>query len=221
MDIAVFSTLFAELRSSPYVRIETINDNLLEIRRDVGEMIRDEVLTKTGIELPDELVDSLGVSNSAAAYWTYRIDDRMHGAGEFRLQPLREVFLYETDPLWSEETPLEEVEFLDTLRVIDYRPGAGDNKFAAFALESGTMPPAIWYYDRGDLCRMTLDYEGYLEALIVTKGITDWQYLFCEVDREDPLRRDLAQQLRKSVEALAILFPHRDYAEYYGLVDKI
>jgi hypothetical protein len=220
MKIQTFSVLFAELRASAYVQIQTISDNLEDFSDSILEFVREEIRQDTGVELSANLVASMNVSNGAGAYWLYRIDDRLQGAGEFKLRHLREVFLEEPEELWSDDTPEQQKQLLKTLRYFDYRPGAGDDKFAAFALQPGTMPPPIWYYDRGDCFRMTLDYEGYLQALIVTKGITDWQYLFSEVDWSDDAHKGLAEKLRQRLDALAVIFPQHDYAAYYTRLPK-
>jgi hypothetical protein len=216
MRVQRFAIVFAELRRAPHVEIHTIQERLEDFADVILTSFRDEIRQQTGIELSPELMASMNVSNAAGVYWSYQIEDRRRGAGEFKLRHLREVFLYETDPLWSDETPADRRPFLKSLRYFDYRPGAGDDKFAAFALTPGATPPPIWYWDRGDCSRMSLDYEGYLEALIVTKGVTDWQYLFCDVDWRAPRHRGLDQALRARLDALVTLFPGHDYAPYYA-----
>ena len=220
MRLDVFCTLFEELRTSPCIEIQTIKDDLIDFPSDLNETVRDEVRSKTGIVLSDELMACMNVSNAAGAYWTYQIDDQRKGAGEFKLQHLREVFLYKPNRLWSEETLPEKVSFLEKLRFIDFRPGAGDDKFAAFELDECSMPPPIWYYDRGDCYPMDIDYEEYLEALTLTKGITDWQYLFCRVDLKEPSLKWLGPRLQKNLDALSRLFPLRDYSHYYARLDS-
>jgi hypothetical protein len=213
--VDAFTVVFAELRGSPHVQIHTIHDQLVSFSDDIQRRTRDEIRRRTGFELSPDLMAGMNVSNGAGAYWTCQIAG-FRGAGEFKLRHLREVFLYEEDPLWTEETPPGERAFLSTLRYFDYRPGAGDNKFAAFALEPGVMPPHIWYYDRGQCIRMMMSYEEYLQALIITKGITDWQYFFCDVDWGSSRHHGLDHALRQRLDALASTFPHHDYASFYA-----
>jgi hypothetical protein len=61
---------------------------------------------------------------------------------------------------------------------------------------------------------MDIDYGHYLHALADLAGITNWQYLFCEVDRKNPHFDFYFEDIRKGMKALKTILPDHDLSFY-------
>jgi hypothetical protein len=73
----------------------------------------------------------------------------------------------------------------DQLRVIDDRPDSGTGHQATLRLQPGDSDPQLWYFHLGlGTLRMGINYQEYLDALILTKGTSGWQFLFCDITKE-------------------------------------
>ncbi|WP_091099661.1 hypothetical protein [Micromonospora citrea] len=78
----------------------------------------------------------------------------------------------------------------------------------------GASDPEIWFHDlRDGALRMDLDYPGYLEALLVTKGVIGWQYLYCAPEDCGMGFFPLVDGLAEMLDVFPRLFPHHDYAD--------
>ncbi|WP_129843448.1 hypothetical protein [Streptomyces sp. RFCAC02] len=94
----------------------------------------------------------------------------------------------------------------------------GNGAIAGFRAEDGVVldgsgQPEIWYSvsTSGTLVRLGLSYPEYLEALLLTRGLHGWQYLFA--DPHDPgfppyFRLDIGSGL----DFIARTFPHDDFS---------
>jgi hypothetical protein len=202
----------AELADNAHVDLRSFRADLTDYPDEINDYDCKSIEDALGVAVSAELRAGMNASNGAAAWWFFETPDGKKDSGEFQLVALVEVFTYEQARLFGDDTSAEQKALLEKLRVIDQRPNTGDDKFAAFKVEQGRMPPEIWYYDRGDCFQMDLGYIDYLDALALTKGVADWQYLYCDVDPADPLRRGLRSKLERRLDALQSLFPSRDYA---------
>jgi len=62
---------------------------------------------------------------------------------------------------------------------------------------------------------MDLNYEGMLTALILTRGIGNWEYFFCNLDgMKDNRKKYIINQLEQDLTSLKALFPATDYHFY-------
>ena len=203
----------AELADNERVDLRSSHSELVDYPDAIIDYHCKAIEEAVGVAVSEDLRAGMNAANGAAAWWFFETRDGLTDSGELQLVALPEVFTYEQDaPLYGDDTPAEQKALLEKLRVIDQRPNTGDDKFAAFKVEQGRMPPEIWYCDRGDCFRMDLGYLDYLDALTLTKGVADWQYLFCDIDHSDPLRAGLRGKLERRLDALESLFPSRDYA---------
>lgn len=203
----------AELADNARVDLRSFRADLTDYPDEINDYDCKSIEEALGVAVSEDLRAGMNAANGAAAWWFFETPDGKKDSGEFQLVALVEVFTYEQDaPLYSDDTPAEQKALLEKLKVIDQRPNTGDDKLAAFKVEPGRMPPEIWFYDRGDCFRMDLGYLDYLDALVLTKGVSDWQYLYCDVDPTDPLRAGLRAKLERRLDALESLFPGRDYA---------
>lgn len=99
------------------------------------------------------------------------------------------------------------------LRVFDDLREAGNGSFAALRIQPGVTSPEVWFCIDGGTCfKLDLDYGAYLDALLVTKGVFGWQFLFADVDmRDDVFRYRCAPGLTEALKIFPEMFPGRDY----------
>jgi hypothetical protein len=89
-----------------------------------------------------------------------------------------------------------------------------DGDDGPLALDKTVGLPEIWFYvvtDR-NLVRLDLDYPGYLDAMLRTRGFLHWQYLYA--DPADPwFSGPHRPDLRRHVDFLATAFPDEDFSD--------
>ncbi len=155
-------------------------------------------------------LDFFDISRNTSIHWIAK-DSSV--AGEFSLSGIRHMFS-ETD-LSIEEMDENDRNFLKHVGIVDGFPSSGMNKSTIINLNESEFPPRLYFYDRGEYFMMTVDYAEYIDTLLLTKGMTDWQYLFCKLDSNyEPMGMDY-RGLIKSINALEKLFPDDDYTELY------
>lgn len=103
-------------------------------------------------------------------------------------------------------------DLLRRFRLIDDQPSSGMGRLAAVRVESGKLTPGVWFVDvKRATLPLDVDYCGYLEALLDTKGYYGWQYLFADINLSAPENRNLRADLARMLELLPKLFPGHDY----------
>jgi hypothetical protein len=169
-------------------------------------LARDEKLT-----LVPELQRCFFRYSEFALHW--RALDPESAGGEFDLINLVESIVSGPPGLVTDFTPNEERPLLQSFRVIDDHPQGGTGTLVALRIIEGAISPEVWYYHgtRGSV-KLDVDYCGYLDALIVTKGFYGWQYLYADVPLAAHDFTNVAKQLRLRLDLLSRLFPDHDYA---------
>lgn len=102
------------------------------------------------------------------------------------------------------------------LRWIDDTPMTGSGRGALLRATPGATDPEVWFFDmRADTktVKMELDYPGYLEAVLVTKGVIGWQYLYCDPADCGLRFSSCADGLEGMIEYFPRLFPEHDYTD--------
>ncbi|MEV3923274.1 hypothetical protein [Actinomadura coerulea] len=139
-------------------------------------------------------------------------------AGEFCLEALENAVLNQRPlDIWTDMTP-EQERLQSELRCIDGTPEWGTGHLAALRVRPGVEQPEIWFDKSGEhFYKLDLDYQGYLDALRVTKGIFGWQYLFTE----SSLRGgdSTVARLRTMLELFPKWFPGHDYKPFRRRLD--
>ncbi|GAA2107383.1 hypothetical protein [Actinomadura alba] len=150
--------------------------------------------------------------------------DRIHVAwhtddhylyGEFALKDLRNCLSGFGLPYTDEGLPPEKQELMGReLKTLEEEPGSG--RLTALRVPFGfeSQSRELWFYDmnRKRLEPLELDYQSYVENLLLMKGAPYWQYLFTEVDLGDWEFQSMVEQLDITLEALPVLFPDHDYS---------
>ena len=145
-------------------------------------------------------------------HWRAR-DESSPLGGEFYLPAFLEAVVRPGPALAWEETPESERALFSEWRVIDQAPGSGTGALSAVRLQSDVDPLEIWHYERrfGPL-RMDVDYLGYLDALLVTKGTYGWQYLFVDTSMRSIEHIHHVRSLTARLDLFPRIFPDHDYA---------
>ncbi|MER6952123.1 hypothetical protein ABT294_49755 [Nonomuraea sp. NPDC000554] len=148
--------------------------------------------------------------------------DRIHVAwhtddhylyGEFALKDLRNCLSDFGLPYTDERLPPEKQELMGwELKTLEEEPGSG--RLTALRVPFGAQSRELWFYDMNHerLELLELDYQSYVENLLLMKGAPGWQYLFAEVDLGEGEFRSMVSQLDRTLEALPVLFPDHDYS---------
>lgn len=212
-----------ELEASASVSISRAEDQISADEGRSERMLR-ELNAEFGFSLPEEFRDYFAVSDHPHLRYVYLSDGEVAGGGELHLYPLAGCLLSLRDPeLWYEGMSTEQIETLKTFRVIDDHPDSGDSKLAALSLLEGVSPPAepeIFFYDRGDYFKMKVGYGGYLDGLLETMAISNWQYLLCDVDSRSPEYSRIFEKLTRQLDDLTEIFPQRDFSRFRELLEE-
>ncbi|MFJ9415743.1 hypothetical protein ACIRPT_16435 [Streptomyces sp. NPDC101227] len=146
-----------------------------------------------------------------SCHWRIKHSD-IQLTGEFTIRHLLTSTAIEAPGIDWGDSPSER-QLYSELRVIDHHPGCGTGTFAALRIQPDVPLPEVWYHDfRIGAFKMDIDYCDYLEALIITKGIFGWQYLFSDVSLGDDDFARTANDLRNALTVFPELFPEYDYA---------
>jgi len=151
--------------------------------------------------------------------WTFwRVEDGDTSTqGEFRIGNLSDALGTLPPPFSVRSSTPAERRLHSALRVIDDRPESGTGNLAALRLQPGVADPDLWYFHLGlGALRMDVDYQEYLDALILTKGMPGWQFLFCDLSKEvrgDYNWTSASSRLKTMLDVFPDLFPGHDYSD--------
>jgi len=87
--------------------------------------------------------------------------------------------------------------------VIDHQPDSGVIAFEAAQVRDGTLAPHVWMhrFPYGTF-ELDIDYPGYLEALLLTKGLYGWPFLYADVRLDDPGYVRIVRLIRSGLDFL-------------------
>ncbi|MCX4232473.1 hypothetical protein [Streptomyces ortus] len=160
----------------------------------------------------------VGISDLSSCWGT--VDTLPRLRGEFSIKEFFDCLLDPPPELVREEPAPAEAEFYSQLRVIDSAPRAANGMMTAVRIQPGVNSLEIYFIDSGldrtpeyenEYIRMDVDYCGYLDALLMTKGTFGWQYLFTEASSRDERFRDFSDRLAYMLELFPRIFPEYDY----------
>ncbi|MEU5977664.1 hypothetical protein [Streptomyces sp. NPDC047315] len=150
---------------------------------------------------------------SIEAAWRLRQPDS-ELVGEFKLSHIMSALVNKRmDKVWKGEDGRQRALYSE-LRVFDDTPQTGSGYMALMRATPGVSDPEIWFFDmRHGAMPMELDYPGYLEALLATKGVIGWQFLYCPPELSGSGLAPLARGLKEMLEVFPRLFPDHDYSD--------
>ncbi|MFE9461957.1 hypothetical protein [Streptomyces californicus] len=167
-----------------------------------------------GITLSPSLKNTFHRYNGLGLQWSGSgVNERL--GGEFRLVHLLDAIIGGA-PAWlhQEGWPEEQRKLHSAFRVFDSQLYGGVGTLAALRLQDGVENPEVWYFNttHGSV-KLDIDYEGYMNRLLMTRGIYYWQYLFSDVPLEHYNFQAIASELRASINFLKENFPADDHSE--------
>ncbi|MPY59620.1 hypothetical protein [Streptomyces spongiae] len=169
-----------------------------------------ELMAEEGFPLSERLKEAYFPYRYKALHWR-AADHDVPLFGEFNVMNIdssSEVRLPVKDFAWekSDEKLLSELSILDDIS----RGGGG--QLATMRFLPGVSSPEIWFLDRfHTFVRLDLDYRDYLDNLVITKGVTGWQYLFADVPLGAREYDSTLESLRAMLQVLPDHFPDYDY----------
>ncbi|KJS61922.1 hypothetical protein [Streptomyces rubellomurinus] len=194
----------------------------IDVRRERKGAVSDVVEDSTaGFSLLQELFGVTlepGLKDHHVRYYElglqwYAAGASAHAGGEFVLRELVDAIMSGPPDAGSVRDD-EEIELFKELRVIDYLPDSGETAFAAVRLVGGAIAPRTWvfWFPHGAF-ELELDYPGYLEALLLTRGLYGWQFLYADVRLAEPEYAPLVDLIRTGLDFLTEALPDPRYAE--------
>lgn len=208
-------------------RIEEMTDSLR--RNNQIELVQADIFQK---EMENEILlernpglrpfrQALRILNGNSLLWN------VTGAGGTK-QPGGEFFLCEAEAIMSGMMHLELTTSGDAtenfaashFRLMEDHPQTGDGLMTGLVFPDEQGAPELWLYDNGELLRLNLTINTYIEHLLALKGMFNWQYLFTASATGNALVKKRRTQLRKQLELFGQLFPGEDFSYYTRLLKK-
>ncbi|MFJ1749603.1 hypothetical protein ACIOJD_25635 [Streptomyces sp. NPDC088116] len=174
-----------------------------------------------GLQLDATMVEQPLRFSQLNIHWQTR-DPLPKFSGEYSIPPAGEILLQLPDPISADLKDHFQRDFLGQLRRIDsaYRSSLGF--ISCLRMTPLTSPIEVWFaamenigqsqYPSGYV-RLDLDYHGYMEALLLTKGFHGWQFLFADLAFGSGEGTYIVEGVRRALETLPSLFPHEDFTE--------
>jgi hypothetical protein len=204
-----FRQMMEEVASTPGIEIQDLDHGAVPAGTLSAAEAFEELAEYDGIVLDPDMRPCVHRASEVGMRW--QSTGEPPAGGEFWLiRPTAAVVLEAPDFL-APKNPAE-AELYAQLRVIDYHPVGGTGLFTAFRLESGVPAPEIWYYNPAHgACELSLDYCGYVDALLTTRGFYHWQYLFADLPLGAPQFATELRGIAHSLEFLRATLPDPGY----------
>lgn len=135
-------------------------------------------------------------------------------AGEFHLWHLAEAVGRGPQPSSSHAVTSEAGRLAEEFRIFETHPVGGTGTYSALRFTHNQDSPEIWYVDlRQGPTRLHISYSDYLDVMLRTRGLYNWQYLFAEPDADNYGMRVSLPYLSEGLEFLTREFPDGDLSE--------
>ncbi|MFD0857258.1 hypothetical protein ACFQ07_33955 [Actinomadura adrarensis] len=205
-----------ELKSSGLLHVEKA-----EVRPTTVDVLKDpdwvfgDIAERTGLTLAAGVREYFFAADRVQVFWYSTSEPDLRG--EFCLNHLHWALLRGEVPqnaFGAIGRDPAKMKVLGQLRFLDQEPMAGTARLTALRITPGGDDAQVWLYDMNHerLELLDLDYAGYLENLLITKGAYRWQYLFADVDFKEPEFHDTARHLSDVLRVFPEMFPSYDYA---------
>lgn len=143
-------------------------------------------------------------------------------SGEYDVTPPGEILLQPADPAPPWLTDEFQIEFLSQLRPIDGAFSSSLGFVTYLRMAPGMNPLEVWFAAKENFAqppypagyvKLDLDYRGYMEALLLTKGFHGWQFLFADVTFGGGEGTYVVEGVRRALDVLPRLFPEEDLTD--------
>ncbi|RKT84196.1 hypothetical protein SAMN05421805_103122 [Saccharopolyspora antimicrobica] len=196
------------LEACPEVEIEHRNLGGLDPERADARSVLAAIADWYEVTLDESLLPAVARFEAFAVQW--RTADPVV-SGEFDLTYLLDAFGNPPPVLAHAATPEDERRLFSEFRVFDAPHRGGDGKLVS--LRCGAADPEIWFFDvkRGTY-RLDVDYAGYLEALLLTRGTYGWQHLLAEMSLRGSEFGWVVAAMKTMLRTFPALFPEDDFS---------
>lgn len=184
---------------------DEIHIDRFETFPSVGEFVRETLGDGLPFEIPDQIMSFYNVIDGFELKWSHMGEP----AGHIRMCGFGEVFGSWIDKLWgvvpdSQKDDEDEVDFSWEIRGID---DGGDHDFLTVMHTPENLPSFSLYFRNpiGATYRLDVDFPKYLELLLITRGVTGWQYLVSDVDYNEDA--EALEHALKATAQIQKLFP--------------
>ncbi|WP_067812852.1 hypothetical protein [Actinomadura kijaniata] len=205
-----------ELKNSGLLHVEKaeLQATTVDVLTDPDRVFAD-IAERTGLTLASRVREHFFPADRVQVFWYSTGEPDLRG--EFCLKHLHWALVrgeVPQDAFGAVSRDPAKMEVLGQLRLLDQEPMAGTGRLTALRITPGEDDPQVWLYDTNHerLQPLDLDYAGYLENLLITKGAYGWQYLFADVDFNEPEFHDTARHLSDVLRVFPEMFPGHDYA---------
>ncbi|WP_329342267.1 hypothetical protein OG252_39710 [Streptomyces sp. NBC_01352] len=209
-----YLSMLDELQHTPAVEV------LYEERGPVEEEIGDAaeaftlIAEEEGVVLNTSLHRSFLRFEGLSSHWGVERAG-VYLTGEFSVRHLAAAMLSPGVEPATDEPSDQELALYAELRPFDEQPRGGGGMLSALRIDPGMSMPEVWYYHatRG-VFQMDLEYPEYLDALLVTKGVYGWQYLYTDVSMREIDFQGAAESIQNMLRIFPDIFPDHDYAPF-------
>ncbi|WP_405608347.1 hypothetical protein [Streptomyces sp. NBC_01508] len=206
-------TLMDELGNSSDIRVLAENRGPLVTAYGDAQTVAEKLVQRFGVVLDASLQSHFLRFRNLACQWQTTSADRPL-TGEFGLKNLYTSIT--TGPLEIlRDFPSEADRRLASgLRLLDDQPEGGAGSFAALRIQPGRSFPEVWYFTVAHgFQELDIGYADYLDLLLTTKGVYDWQYLFADVSLRETECNHVRNRLTGMLNLFPGIFPECDYSD--------
>ncbi|MEV0703458.1 hypothetical protein AB0I53_36850 [Saccharopolyspora sp. NPDC050389] len=205
------SKLIEQIRDCSLMEVEFCAEGDLDPERVDAAGVLADVADWYEVLLDASLEPAVTRFEELACHWSIDEPD-VELSGEFSLIYLLDAFGNTPPRLAHAGTPDAERRLFSEFRVFDEPHRGGDGKLVSLRVQDGVTNPEVWFFDvtRGTY-RLDVDYRGYLDALLLTRGTYGWQYLFTDVSLRDSEFEHVAEDMRLMLRTFPPLFPDDDF----------
>ena len=200
-----FHSMSAALKNNPAIDVIVCEFNSPATEEELNE-------ARSKFKLTSKMIDFYSQANGISIQWERRKEKELSGgglaAGLIDLLPVQEVF-----GDWKDNIYFDEDDPCKPLHPIDYFIG---NACAALYL-NGLNNPEVYYYYRGEKMRpLGVDFEGYLQLLLKSRGFWYWPLAIAGSEDVDP-SAPMPREERNFRQIMPQLFPDFDPSDFQRL----
>ncbi|MFJ6884582.1 hypothetical protein ACIQRC_07080 [Streptomyces californicus] len=199
------------IRSTVGIRVLEFENKGISIRLGNSSEVFEELAEYEGLHISDSLSPCFSRIQSIGIQW--QTEDDKPITGEFHLPHLLNSVYSGAPTSPPESATAGQREVFSQLRMIDDQSRWGGDSFTAIRVHPGVTDPELWHFSVGHgLKKLDLKYCQYFEALLLTKGVYAWQFLFSETSLRDREHEHTRWRMKKMLHVLPRLFPAEDYS---------
>jgi len=158
-----------------------------------------------GLTVPEFITEFYRLTDGLYLSWDRKTEEGIVPGGGFELFDFATVFDSWLETLWPTDPPAGcDADFLWSLRGVAEAPGDDTGDMIVMCIEEEYPTFDLFIHNPSDRRShlMQLDFHGYLHALLETRGVFGWPYLFSESDLEDdPELASIRQRAEQRIDA--------------------